>query len=421
MSLLSKFRIMIALAVLSCPATLFAAAIITITPSGSSSYDVIGTGMDGVAGIQVNISYDANSLDKPSVTQGGLISGAMLAANTSLPGMIKVAIISTRAFSGSGQIASISFASKTGSGGITSITSKMIDINGAALPSTPVYQPAESPESPNSQPFQPSQTTPAGQTSSTSQAVTATKQTYLGTVTLPIDQQQRPTPQPPESTNIPVPPAEPASAKAAEKLPPSETTAAATKDSDESRQRTIYKGIIDRFKIYKGSRKFSDVAALFDRKPAAAIYQEPAIILTDGKSKVSISFEISSKTATSPNIAVDGGKLIYFKQDKDNKGRWLADILPEAGALRVIVTVIAGVDEFDFPLTAAPPVKTTLTLDEKGWKRFTREIGTEKAPMHDLNGDGVRDYIDDFIFIANCLSINSKTAKSEGSEKVHMK
>ncbi|MFZ2948992.1 MAG: cohesin domain-containing protein, partial [Desulfuromonadaceae bacterium] len=85
------------------------AATISVIPSGPAAFSVEGAGMDGVAGIQFDITYDTASLGTPTVTQGGLITGAMFAANTtSRPGLIKVAIIRTTAFSGSGQIAKIS-------------------------------------------------------------------------------------------------------------------------------------------------------------------------------------------------------------------------------------------------------------------------------------------------------------------------
>lgn len=114
--------------------TTIGTATLMVSPSGDSSYTVQGTGMDGVAGIQLDISYDTASLANPTVTQGGLVAGAMLAANTSIPGLIRIAIISTRSFAGSGQIAKISFASKTGNGGITSLSSSMISDTGAQIP-----------------------------------------------------------------------------------------------------------------------------------------------------------------------------------------------------------------------------------------------------------------------------------------------
>lgn len=110
-----------------------ASATVSVTPTGATSYSILGSGMDNVSGIQLDITYDTASLAAPTITQGALVAGAMLAANTTRLGFIKIAIISTRAFPGSGEIAAISFASKTGNGGITSISTNMIDSNGLSI------------------------------------------------------------------------------------------------------------------------------------------------------------------------------------------------------------------------------------------------------------------------------------------------
>jgi uncharacterized repeat protein (TIGR02543 family) len=84
---------------------------VTLIPLGNGSYAIQGTNMDGVSAIKLNIAYDTTTLGAPSVTQGTLVSGAMLLANTTTShGFISVGIISTNPLSGSGPIAVISFA-----------------------------------------------------------------------------------------------------------------------------------------------------------------------------------------------------------------------------------------------------------------------------------------------------------------------
>jgi hypothetical protein len=113
------------------------AATISSVQSDASSYSIVASNLDAVSGIQLDITYDAALLSTPTVTQGALVTGAMFAANTSRPGLIKIAVISTHPFSGNGPIALISFASKTGSGGITSITAYMIYSQGPPTDSVP--------------------------------------------------------------------------------------------------------------------------------------------------------------------------------------------------------------------------------------------------------------------------------------------
>jgi len=108
--------------------------IFSISPSSNSEYVVRGDNMDGVAGIDLTISYDNAALSSPTVTQGGFISGAMMATNTTTPGKIKIAIISSKAISGNGQIATVSFASATGIGNVSITAVNMIDTKGATIP-----------------------------------------------------------------------------------------------------------------------------------------------------------------------------------------------------------------------------------------------------------------------------------------------
>lgn len=408
--------------VLSWSSSALAAANVSVSPTGDSSYTVQGSNMDGVAGIQLDISYDAASLAGPTVTQGGVVTGAMLVSNTKLPGLIKIAIISSRAFSGSGQIAAISFASKTGSGGITSIATSMIDAKGASFAATasnlagntstaPVTSQPSNQDSPSPQ----QQTGPAPTASS---PVSATTATYPGTITMSAEQQQRADSQPAASPATPVYAGEPATAGSAEHTQPSGIPAAEAKPV-ETPQYVVYKGVLERFRQYNGSKKLSAMAALFDKKVAQTIRQEPAIMISDGHSKATLTIDIPARINSSPNFAVNGGKLVSFKKDQQIKGRWIVEVSPESGTVKATLSIIAGAEEFEFPLTVAPPVKTALTPDEAGWNRFLKEAGTSSAPLHDLNNDGVRDYQDEFIFVARYLS--NKTAPSKPASKASKK
>jgi hypothetical protein len=404
---------------------------VSITPSGdSSSYSVQGSGMDGIAGIQLEISYDTNSLASPTVTQGGLVAGAMLAANTSRPGSIKIAIISTREFSGSGQIASISFATKIGSSGITVNSISMINSKGSSVSSTTGTQPTEAtppgmnptPGVPFSQTSQANPTSQTAQTSTPGQTVqsTTTATTSLGTVILPTEQQQvevKPaSPHTPPSYTGDTPatsPEEPSQ-------PPVGKTATEAK-AEETSQYVVYKGVYERFKQYDGSKTLSAMTTLFEKKVAQTIDQQPAVLLSDGQSKATLTIDIPDRIGTSPNFAVHDGTLLSFKRDKMAKNRWVVEILPETGSLFVTMTIIAGTEEFEYPLTVAPPVKTSLTLDEQGWDTFLKEIATASAPLHDFNNDAVRDYQDEFIFVANYLVSTTVSAKPASVEKASPK
>lgn len=427
MYLTSSSRLLIAatLFVLSWSTSALAASI-SVVSSGDASYVIQGNSMDGVAGIELTIRYEAALFQgTPAVKQESLISGAMLAANTSLPGTIKIAIISTRSFSGSGPIATISFSSKSPAAPLPTVSHSMIDSKGSALASSTDNVSAD-PSAPGNIaspgiPFsQPSQQTPSPvhqQSTDTAGApgtVATSTPTYPGTITLPTEQQQQADAQPPTS---PVPPPapvhteEPAAPKIEEPTHPPAGKPVPEAKIEETPQYVLHKGVLDRFKQYKGSKQLSAAAALFDKKVAQNIHQEPAILLSDGNSKAILTVDIPSRITSSPNFAANGGKLVSFRQDKQSKGRWTIEVLPDAGAVRVTVTIIVGAEEFEYPLTVAPPAKTALTLDEPGWNRFLKEVGTSSAPQHDLNNDGLRDYVDEYIFVANHIARKSVPAK----------
>ncbi len=411
-------------AVLFCSASAFAAHL-NITANGDRSYSIQGSAMDDVGGIQLDITYDSASLSSPSVAKGEVVSSAMLAANTNNPGSIRIAIICSPAVSRNGQIATISFADRTGTGGITSATVNMINSKGAAVAASVTVSGSSGSSttglsSTPGVPFsQTGDTTPSNQSSqnqtnqsnqSSQNQVNQSNQsnsgvtTSLGTVTFPSDQQQRSDTRSAPNLTPPVTTPESIAPRSAELTQRSVELPADAKPEETTSQYVVYKGILDRFKLHDGIKKFVAVEALFDKKIAQTIRQNPAILISNGQDKALLTIDIPVRIKSSPNFAVHGGTIVSFQQDKQQQGRWLVDVLPEKGSLKVTVTIITGAEEFEYPLTVAPPVKTPLTLDEKGWNRFIAESGTKKVPLHDFNNDGVRNYIDEYIFAANIIA-----------------
>jgi hypothetical protein len=106
---------------------------VTIISSGGGEFVIQGDNMDGVAGIDLTIAYDSSKLSSPTVTEGALTSGKLFAVNTDIPGTIRMAIVSTTALSGSGQIAKISFATHDATTIPTLNSVKLIDANGNVI------------------------------------------------------------------------------------------------------------------------------------------------------------------------------------------------------------------------------------------------------------------------------------------------
>lgn len=391
-----------------------AAATITVDQSGV----VTGSGMDGIAGIELVINYDSSNLSTPSVTKGSLVSQSMLAANTSAPGVIRIAIISTSPFSGSGQIAAIKFASNSGKGWIRLASYSMIDAAAVKIPldsSAPAAeeQPASQTTSNNPTADQPDSSSgiPAQMSQTTDSTQTAGTAVVLGSVNYNTPQPESPpartetqTPEPvttiyqksappqPEPDNTNQPPA-----------PPSRQPATDARASEPGQQ-IIFKSVIDRFKVYQGDKSLPIMTALFRKEISKFIRQEPEAALSDGKTRIRIFVDLPNGQQTSPNFAMDNAVLISAKKDSAMKNRWIIEALPEAAVWKATLSIIAGEESFEYPLTVAPPLGSPLKADQAGWNVFQKEIGTPQKPLHDFNRDGLRDYIDEFIFVANHLA-----------------
>ncbi|KAB0670236.1 hypothetical protein F6V30_08740 [Oryzomonas sagensis] len=109
-------------------------AFVSLVPSGDGGLIIQGNNMNGVAGIALTINYDSSVLAAPTVTQGGLVAGSVMATNTQYAGTIKLAIVSNTALSGNGEIAAVSFATVNGTGNASLASVELIDGSGAAVP-----------------------------------------------------------------------------------------------------------------------------------------------------------------------------------------------------------------------------------------------------------------------------------------------
>ena len=391
----------------------FAAGSITISSAGNNTYMVNGSSMDGVAGIELQVSYGNTSLSTPTVTAGSLVSGAMFAANPNITGIIKVAIVSTTPFSGNGPIAKIVFASGSGTPILTSFST--IDFKGvtlsSSLPDPNVPGPGTFGQTSTSTSTASTSTTANTSASNVNNSTTSTSTsssssstpTYPGTVSLPQDFASKPDVKPPATKQEQPVWEQPASTpdeqpQAADKSVPSKKEA-----ENVTEQYLVYKGVVDRFKQYSGEKTLAKLSELYKREVATNIHQEPSPVLSDGTTQVTLTVDLPARITDAPNFAMNGAKLLSHKQEPTMKGRWILSALPEKSTSTATLTILAGSEGFEYPLTVAPPHNSALKLDEAGWNQFLKNSGTVEVPLYDLNQDGVRDFRDEYIFVTNYL------------------
>jgi hypothetical protein len=405
------------------------AASINVSPTGDGVYTVQGIGFSGVSGLDVTVTYDASTLGNPRVVQGTLLANAVFAANPNLPGVIRIGALSTSGFSGTGVIAVITFDKKGGAAGlITRLTASLINSAGAQIPGvTTSISNVQADSSQTAQTETPAPGTPTQNNPSTpvttgggsgATGITGTPtggSVYLGTVSMPGD----------TVTNQPEKKAEnKAETQKVDQQPPQGQEAAAGQNHDTGKTEPeekkvpaekkdiIYPSVSDKIRTSPEKLTMEKLLALFELPKGLPYIQTPGVVLSDGKASVLLTVRLGADGKETPSFALKHAKLLSLQQGEG--GEWLIEALPALNTNEAAVMVSLDASNILIPLTVAQPLNSKSLgdlkmLSEKTFHLFLKERGSKDAPRYDLNNDGKRDYLDDYIFAANFLAGRLKT------------
>jgi hypothetical protein len=366
-----------------------AAPTLSISPTGDSTFVVQGADFQGVAGLHIIITYDTNTLANPRVNQGGLLSGMTFLPNTGKPGEIQFAGMTTNVINGSGQVATISFDLKgSPPGNIRSLSGTVLDVNGKnlnprfippqqrfAAPREEEKKESEDTASSGGTPPAVSTVTPPSAMASGDTVVSRTEESHK------------------------------AGAAAGAATMTGEERAETAQPSPEKKY-TVLKGVIDRFRDFDGERTPKALIALVGTDKGQDYSQDPPISLSDGETKVTITLKAVGSDGSAPNFALDGASLVRLEQSGD--GSWMIEALPNKDVYQASLTVIDSQAITEYPLTVAPKVavktaKPGAAPTEKDFTAFLKGKGAENNPAFDLDGDGKRTHIDDYIYTLNYI------------------
>lgn len=428
---MKKFRQVSAVAgLVLCGATAaLAATSVSISSVGKGVFTVNGSDFNGVAGAKITIAYDAATMGNPRVTQGGLVSDAMMATNTAVPGTVTLALIQAKGVTGSGEVATITFDLRGASRGvIQSQTVDLVNAGGARIAAaSEIANPeatassaptGDTPASPVTAGGQPEQTATLPQAPSPATAgaasAPATVRTLAGGLAVPETETAAVNRPAEEAVAVAVsprgegtPPVATGSEEAGRPARDNVVSAAAEKGvPGDGAHDARYQGVLERFRTQQGAKTPATLTALFDVSAARGIRQEPPVALSDGSTKVKLSVELTSGKAA-PSFAVDNASVVSVT--RNGAATWVVEALPAKGVATATVILLQNGVMTEIPLTVAPPLPGEAKLGTAGaltvtdFTRFLGERGTKAAPKYDLNHDGVRDYVDDYIFTANYL------------------
>ena len=419
-------RIFLVVALFVCSVSAALGASVTIIPSGAGSFVIQGDSMNDVQGIDLTIGYDPSVLSSPTVRWGSLVSGAISIANTTIPGTIRIAIMSTNPISGSGQIASVVFSSPNSGCGITTVSAKIINSKSANVPTQAGIVPGAicvkadevtktadgaiktdsgssslGDDTSGSSGSSTSVTTTSGQViAENSPKMNAPLAGVPGTIIVPGEGQSQGEPQPAEpKVSQDEETSETIQPEMTQPNPQEPEKKAETGEPAVATQIT-HSGVLERFRGYQGEKTPAALVALFTKVISPSIHQEPGIAISDGKALLRLSVDLSSHKNASPNFAFTNTKLVSLKKGAD-PGQWVLETLPQLNSLKAGVTVLNGASIVDYPLTIVPP-SAQVSGKQADFEAFLKDSGAKK-PKHDLNGDGRHDYLDDYIYTAHYL------------------
>lgn len=419
-----------------------AATIINIAPTGVATYSITATDLQESAGIDLLITYDAVALKTPQVKSGALTAGAMMEANVSIPGIVKIVFITAGAIKGTGELASVTFAGK---GSTPKLSSSVYAASGAQLavlstsgsPQPPTDNKSDDGSVRNSAGSSTAVTgggSAAGSVGSMStsvnlqstQTAVQTGSTVVSTLTLPASGD----PKTPfledgrkdgirEETVYRNVPADSVAVESVRSAARTEVAAAAVASGDKTAgSRSTLKtsqSVLDRFRTYKDSRTVKRLMALFDESTlhAAGIVQSPAIVVSDGTSLVTVAVDLSHN-ADNPSFSLKGANLKSIRRVTDKK--WELDALPQKGKSDVRLSIILKGERTEIPLVAVPPLNQTganpAALSVAALDALLARPLKNSKPVYDLNSDGRQDYLDDYILLGHWLLKQQRSTNS---------
>jgi len=111
--------------------------------------------------------------------------------------------------------------------------------------------------------------------------------------------------------------------------------------------------VLDRIRAFSGAKTQTALEGLFTRWDPV-FSQNPAVLLSDGKTVANITLRLQGRAADPPVFSVTGGHFVSAKMT--DTGNWILEILPNRGSFSTSLTVVFSGQMTEYPLTVAPPL-----------------------------------------------------------------
>jgi len=343
---------------------------LSISPTGDTSFGLMGIAMEDVEGLQVTITYDVSTMTDVSVSPTGIIAGAKYTTAVS-EGTVRISATENAAVDGSGYIVMLDYArvSDNTPGRITSASVYVTDKHGHESSVPVVIQnplPQETDTLPTgSQAGQEKKVDPP-----TGGAPVAAETVREG------GSSGRTTPAAPGRGYG-------GEGEGAYKTPAVSGQGTDTTPHAEVRSFFAYKSALTRIREFTGEKSEKNILPFLTGDRDGPFRQEPFVALSDGKSSVRIIMDLDIKGGKGPIFVLRGAQ---FRALNPQGGSWTLEVVPVQGVMEASVTAMYDDRIVEFPFVLAPPLATYL----KSRTHFQREyVDTYVALVNRLaNGGG---------------------------------
>jgi hypothetical protein len=376
------------------------AATVAVTSSGNGVFVIQGLGLENVGGMDITLTYDTASLANPRFASGDLISGALNQVNDRVPGMVRLGVVRISPMQGTGVIGTLTFDRKGSSPGKILAVTANFAINDKMVPvASKLPDPGDAGASGSSANQNTNPNTGAASSGGT-QPLPAGGAVVLGGGLVTAETKDMAASAASGTTQ---PADEPRDIAKASSGGLSSDAGGMTLSAEPSKKKVQqFKSVLDRFKKFRGERTSKAFLSLFEQGEANGFTQDPPVALSDGKSAVKIMFIVPASGTATPDFALRGARLISVKKDPERSNAWVLEAQPEKGEYAASLIVSQGSVSLEYPMTLAPRIEPGQnkagTMTEQDFSLYLT------GKRRDVNGDGKRDYLDDYIFTANYIA-----------------
>jgi hypothetical protein len=173
--------------------------------------------------------------------------------------------------------------------------------------------------------------------------------------------------------------------------------------------------VLERFRTYTGPRTPEALTALFIQPASSIVRQVPLIALSDGSTAVLIAARITPLEGRAISFSLQGATLLSTKKIKE--AEWELKALPDKGAVTMTLLIMNGTEATSYPLTVAPGLPPEIGLGTLAFEEFLARGTDSGQTAMDLNNDGRRDYLDDYIYTANFLAQQRATGRDKSARQ----